>query len=79
MSDLKVLGLYGNSLTDIPEFVGSLTNLNEIYLDANPITKLPDQIGNLKKLKLVGLKKTQVSSEEFERLKKLLPNCDIQK
>ena len=79
LSNLKVLGLYGNSLTDIPDFVCSLTNLDKIYLDMNPITKLPEQIGNINKLKLLGLKKTQISSSELSRLKKLLPNCDIQK
>jgi Leucine-rich repeat (LRR) protein len=79
LSNLKVLGLYGNSLTEVPDFVCSLTNLNEIYFDMNPITKLPEQIGNINKLKLLGLKKTQISSSELSRLKKLLPNCDIQK
>ena len=72
-----MLALYGNSIAKLPESIGNLVNLEELYLDVNPISVLPESIGKLKKLKKLGILKTQIGPSEKLRVQKLLPNCQI--
>lgn len=50
-----------NQLTEIPPSIGTLVNLNRLYLRNNKITAVPKEIGNLTKLQLLLLGKNQIS------------------
>lgn len=47
---LKILFLFGNRLTSLPEEFGKLTNLQTLYLSTNQLTSLPESIGKLDSL-----------------------------
>ncbi|MDP3444462.1 MAG: hypothetical protein Q8T08_16510, partial [Ignavibacteria bacterium] len=74
---LLKLGLFGNAITELPESLCSLTSLEVLYIDANPISVLPKGIGKLQKLKELGIAKTELKAVEINRIKSLLPQCNI--
>lgn len=49
------LSLKGLELREIPESIGQLVDLEELYLHHNKLTELPDCIGNLSKLRCLHL------------------------
>ena len=49
------INLAGLNINDIPIEIGSLTNVEQLYLDANAIRKLPDELGKLKYLRVLSL------------------------
>lgn len=74
---LHMLTLEGNKLTSLPDSICNLTELTDLYLINNKIEKFPDNIGNLKKLELLQLCGNVIPDKEKERLKRELPNCEI--
>jgi Leucine-rich repeat (LRR) protein len=42
--------LYHNKITSIPEQLGNLSSLQELYLSDNKLTSIPKQLGNLSNL-----------------------------
>jgi hypothetical protein len=76
--NLKILILTSNELTSLSSEIGNLSNLLILNLKQNQISKLPKEISNLKSLKFLNLEENQIPKEEQERIKKLLPNCEIQ-
>ncbi len=48
LKKLRILTLSGNNLSEIPESIGELTNLEELHLDSNKITQIPEFISKLK-------------------------------
>ncbi|KAK4877286.1 hypothetical protein RN001_009792 [Aquatica leii] len=52
---LKVLDIHDNAFVTIPQDIGFLTNLLELYLNDNHIKKLPSSICGLKKLQILDL------------------------
>lgn len=67
--ELKVLGLGGNVLSDLPKELGLLSNLEELYISENQLYEVPKEIGNLKKLRILLL--------QYNQLEKLPDNiCD---
>ena len=44
-----------NGLTALPDNIGELVNLKELYLQYNALSTLPDSIGNLVNLKILDL------------------------
>ncbi|EMY24782.1 leucine rich repeat protein [Leptospira interrogans serovar Australis str. 200703203] len=48
-----------------------------MYLYSNQLATLPKEIEQLKNLKSLNLKNNQLSIEEKERIRKLLPKCQI--
>lgn len=68
-----ILGLSGLGLTDLPPEIGSLSNLELLFLNDNLLNSLPPEIGNLSNLQLLVLNNNQLSSvpHEFSRLENL--------
>ncbi|EMK23721.1 leucine-rich repeat domain-containing protein [Leptospira kirschneri] len=75
--DVRVLNLWNNQLTTLPKEIGQLKNLQRLELNNNQLTTLSKGIGQLKNLKKLYLNNNQLSSEEKERIRKLLPKCQI--
>ncbi|MFX0069972.1 MAG: leucine-rich repeat domain-containing protein [Candidatus Hermodarchaeota archaeon] len=57
IKDNNVIGLslYYQELSTLPESIGNLSSLNELFLYENQLTNLPDSLGNLKYLKELSL------------------------
>lgn len=77
LKKLKSLDLTDNSGLSNIDNVVKLENLQTLSLNGCGISKLPDNIGQLKKLRSLGLAGNNISSKEKERIKKVLPNCEI--
>ena len=56
------LGLYNEGLTSLPESIGNLTNLTELYSQYNQLTSLPENIGQLTDLQILKLEVNQLTS-----------------
>lgn len=56
------LGIYSKNLTFLPESIGSLKSLKELYLGDNLLTSLPESIGSLTSLKMLDLEDNELSS-----------------
>jgi len=65
------LNLYKKGLTSLPNTIGNLTSLKELYLENNQLTSLPDTIGNLTSLKELQLGSNPLTSLP-ENVKKAL-------
>lgn len=77
LTKLKTLDLTDNPGLEEIENVVELHNLEELILYGCYLTKLPAAIGRLKKLRLLALTGNNIEAGELERLRKILPNCDI--
>jgi hypothetical protein len=69
---------WGGQLEVLPETIGELVNLEYLDLWRNQLHELPNSIGNLTQLRTIRLGENQLDKRELEKLKTLLPNCDIQ-
>ncbi|QCO35747.1 leucine-rich repeat domain-containing protein [Leptospira interrogans] len=77
LKNLQWLDLDFNQLTTLPKEIGQLKNLLTLYLGYNQLTTLPKEIEQLKNLQTLDLNNNQLSIEEKERIRKLLPKCQI--
>jgi Leucine-rich repeat (LRR) protein len=77
LTNLTKLHLSTIKLTSLPREIGQLTNLTELSLSCNRLTSLPREIGQLTNLRLCYLRDNLLSQIEQEKIKQLLPNCDI--
>ncbi len=75
--NLKLLDLYNNKLNNIPSGIGKLIQLEELDLRKNHLTHLPIEIVNLKNLHYLYLSGNLLSIREKQKIKKLLPHCEI--
>lgn len=75
---LLSLDLSFNYLTQIPKTVGLLEELKVLNLASNDLAQLPSEIGNLQKLQSLNLRSNPLSEEQIDKIRKLLPDCDIQ-
>ncbi|KKM74291.1 hypothetical protein LCGC14_1401740, partial [marine sediment metagenome] len=55
-TDVIGLGLYGCNLNDLPESIGKLNSLEELFLARNNLKTLPESVGNLKSLRILDLR-----------------------
>jgi len=76
--NLKQLRLDYNKISKLPTEIAKLINLQDLRLAKNPIKSLPTEISKLKNLKTLDLHGCLLSNNEKERVKKLLPNCEIE-
>jgi len=77
LTELEVLNISNNQLTTIPDDISKLVNLQALDLQQNKLSKLPDAISNLKKLKYLYLFQNNFSENEKQKIKKMLPDCEI--
>ncbi|ENO70449.1 leucine rich repeat protein [Leptospira interrogans serovar Valbuzzi str. Valbuzzi] len=71
------MNLWNNQLTTLPKEIWQLKNLQVLNLVDNQLTALPQEIGQLQNLQELNLRNNQFSIEEKERIRKLLPKCQI--
>jgi Leucine-rich repeat (LRR) protein len=69
--------LQNNQLKRLPEELGALQNLEELYIENNQITHLPEEIGQLSQLKYLHAQNNLFASAEKEKIKEILPNTEI--
>ncbi|MCB0531778.1 MAG: leucine-rich repeat domain-containing protein [Saprospiraceae bacterium] len=77
LKNLTFLYLSDNQLTSLPEQIGELKNLTTLVLWYNQLTSLPVQISELKNLTTLGLQGNPIPEPEKEKIRQLLPNCEI--
>lgn len=67
----RYLNLGLNRISEVPDNIGNLTNLEELILSNNRIVSLPLTIGNLKYLKSLGLASNRITfiPQEIKLLK----------
>ncbi len=75
--NLEILIIENNPLATIPFDIYKAQKLRLISLRGNKITKLPDSISQLENLTLLDLRGNPMDKEEIEKLKILLPGCEI--
>jgi Leucine-rich repeat (LRR) protein len=78
LKNLKWLRLNNNQLTSLPKEICELENLRRIYLRYNKLTALPEGVEKLKKLEWLLLEGNNIPDGERERIRKLLPDCNIE-
>ena len=77
LTNLTSLNLSDNTLDKLPDCIENLTNLQHLDLRWIGLSSLPDWIVNLTNLKKVELSGNSIDSQELERVKALLPHCEI--
>ncbi len=72
-SGAKELALHGMLLTELPESLGQLTQLQSLYLSNNQLTALPESLGQLTQLQSLDLSHNQLTAlpESLGQLKQL--------
>ncbi len=75
LENLVELDLSINYLSLLPPTIGNLKNLKSLRIDLNELDSLPLEIGNLQKLKYVNYYGNNISKENINKIKELLPNC----
>lgn len=82
LKNLQTLSISHNKIEELPNFIGDCKNLVFINLTGNKIKYIPNDIGKLDpsnggSLVMMSLKTEDVGEENFNKLKKLLPNVEI--
>jgi Leucine-rich repeat (LRR) protein len=77
LQKLEVLIVENNKLTEIPFEIYKARKLRFISLRNNKLTKLPDSISQLENLSLLDVSGNNFAPEELEKLRILLPGCEI--
>ena len=77
LQNLEVLIIENNHLTEIPFDIYKATKLRVISFRGNQLTKVPDSISQLENLTLLDLRGNNLNADDLEKLKILLPGCEI--
>lgn len=75
--NLKKIVISQNEIEEIPFAIRNLQKLEHLDMWSNNLFKIPNSISELKNLKVFDLRVIQFSTEEKDRLEKLLPNTKI--
>ena len=79
---LEMLVLTDNRIKVLPKEIGNLKNLTFLNLTGNPISEIPSEIAYLDKsnggsLHRIGVKEKEIGTENYRKLKELLPTTLI--
>ncbi|MCC6369961.1 MAG: hypothetical protein IT236_03025 [Bacteroidia bacterium] len=74
---LEVMVIENNGLTGLPFEIYKAQKLRIISLRGNKISRLPDSISQLENLTLLDLRGNPMPADEIEKLRALLPGCEI--
>lgn len=77
LPNLEVLIVENNHLNSVPFDIYKAAKLRVISFRGNHLSRLPDSISQLENLTLLDLRGNNISAEELEKLKILLPGCEI--
>lgn len=77
LTQLQILDLSNNDITDLPPQIGALSALEVLNLSNNKLTNLPSEIGNLKHLRLLDLSGNNYSEDDLANIQKNLPASTI--
>ncbi len=77
LQKLEVFILENNPITKIPNEIYLAQKLRLLSLRNNKITTIPETISELPELALLDLRGNPISQEEIEKLRALLPGCEI--
>ncbi|MGE0568727.1 MAG: leucine-rich repeat domain-containing protein [Bacteroidia bacterium] len=77
MPNLEVLVIENNPISKIPFEIYKAEKLRLISLRNNKITSIPETITELTELSLLDLRGNPIPEQEIEKLKALLPGCNI--
>lgn len=58
--DVQTLDLSGNELTELPDWLPQLANLEVLFLSHNKFTHVPEIIGKLPRLRMLGMRGNQI-------------------
>lgn len=78
LRQVKTLRLIGLGLTELPEEVLRLDQLEKLSLDQNQLTTLPDALGQMPALKTIVLFDNPIPQGEVERLRARWPHMKIE-
>jgi hypothetical protein len=78
-SELNMLSVFNNNLTELPGSLSKLTNLSALYADINPIQSVLPVVASLGGLKNLGVAKTEIPESEILQIQQSLPKCIILK
>lgn len=76
-ANLNEVGLFNNSLDELPIPICCLSNLKLLYIDKNPISSIMPAVSTFTNLETLGVGKTSISEEEIQAISNVLPNCKI--
>jgi Leucine-rich repeat (LRR) protein len=62
LTDLRVLNVSGNKLTELPHAIGYLTALRELSLNGNQLKTLGPEIGNLRALRVLNASNNAITA-----------------
>ena len=77
LKNLACLYLKYNQIETIPLSIGHIYDLERLYLSHNLISYLPESIGRLQNLEKLWIDDNPISESEINKIKKLLPNCNV--
>lgn len=77
LQQLEVLIVENNQLRSIPFDIYKAVKLRVISFRGNKLDKLPDSISQLENLVLLDIRGNNFSADEVEKLRALLPGCQI--
>lgn len=77
MPELEVLVIENNPITKLPFDIYKASKLRIISLRGNKIEKIPDSISQLENLVILDLRGNPIDKEEIDKLRLLLPGCEI--
>lgn len=77
LPDLEVLVIENNPLENIPFSIYKAQKLRVLSLRGNQIKRLPDSISQLEHLSVLDLRGNPIPPEELEKIRLLLPGCEV--
>ena len=77
LPNLEVLVIENNHLTSLPFSIYKAQKLRILSLRGNNIMRLPDSISQLENLTILDLRGNPIDAEELEKIKLLLPGCQV--